>query len=54
MGRTTDHPPLVEFKSAMAAVRCAIAVQRTMLSRNAGMPHERLEFRVGINVGDVT
>ena len=49
----TSHPPLVEFKSAMAAVRCAVAVQRTMLRRNAGAPLERIEFRVGINVGDV-
>ena len=53
VGRTSGHPPLVEFKSAMAAVRCAIAVQRTMFSRNAEMPYERVEFRVGINVGDV-
>ena len=53
IGRMTGHPPLVEFKSAMAAVRCAVAVQRTMLRRNAGAPLERIEFRVGINVGDV-
>ena len=53
IGRMTGHPPLVEFKSAMAAVRCAVEVQRTMLKRNAGALHERLEFRVGINVGDV-
>ncbi|MET0707065.1 MAG: adenylate/guanylate cyclase domain-containing protein [Tardiphaga sp.] len=59
--RMTGHPPLVEFKSAMAAVRCAIAVQRTMLRRigvgpveRIGVgPVERLEFRVGINAGDV-
>jgi adenylate cyclase len=53
IGRMTGHPPLVEFKSAMAAVRCAIAVQRTMLRRIGVGPVERLEFRVGINVGDV-
>src|SRR6187200_1643936 len=53
IGRMTGHPPLVEFKSAMAAVRCAVAVQRTMLRRNASAPLERIEFRVGINVGDV-
>jgi adenylate cyclase len=53
IGRMTGHPPLVEFKSAMAAVRCAVVVQRTMLRRNAGGPVERLEFRVGVNVGDV-
>jgi adenylate cyclase len=52
-GRMTGHPLLVEFKSAIAAVRCAVDVQRTMLKRNAAAPHMRPEFRVGINVGDV-
>jgi len=53
VGRITGHPPLVEFKSVIAAVRCAVEVQRTMLKRNAGASHKRPEFRVGINVGDV-
>jgi class 3 adenylate cyclase len=53
IGRMAGHPPLVEFKSAIAAVRCAVEVQRTMLDRNAGTLHTRPEFRVGINVGDV-
>lgn len=53
VGRITGHPPLVEFKSVIAAVRCAVEVQRTMLKRNAGALHKRPEFRVGINVGDV-
>ena len=52
-GRMTGHPLLVEFKSAIAAVRCAVDVQRTMLKRNAAALHMRPEFRVGINVGDV-
>ena len=53
VGRITGHPPLVEFKSVIAAVRCAVEVQRTMRKRNAGTLHTRPEFRVGINVGDV-
>ena len=53
IGRMAGHPPLVEFKSVIAAVRCAVEVQRTMLKRNAGTLHTRPEFRVGINVGDV-
>ena len=53
VGRITGHPPLVEFKSVIAAVRCAVEVQRTMRERNAGTLHTRPEFRVGINVGDV-
>ena len=53
VGRITGHPPLVEFKSAIAAVRCAVEVQRTMLKRDPGALSKRHEFRVGINVGDV-
>ncbi len=53
IGRMAGHPPLVEFKSAIAAVRCAVDVQRIMLKRNAAALHKRPEFRVGINVGDV-
>ena len=36
IGRMAGHPPLVEFKSAIAAVRCAVEVQRTMLKRDPG------------------
>ena len=45
---------LVEFASVVAAVRCAIEFQAEMRARNAGVPPDRrLEFRVGINVGDI-
>jgi class 3 adenylate cyclase len=45
---------LAEFPSVVNAVRCAVEVQRGTLERNAGTPPEkRIEFRVGINLGDV-
>lgn len=45
---------LVEFRSVVDAVRCAIEVQNNMLERNAGLPPERrIEFRIGIHLGDV-
>ena len=45
---------LMEFGSAVAAVSCAIAIQRGMLARNAAVPPERqLRFRLGINLGDI-
>jgi class 3 adenylate cyclase len=44
---------LVEFASTIAAVRCAVAVQRSMASAAAGPLDRRLQFRIGINVGDV-
>jgi len=45
---------LVEFASVVAAVRCAVEFQRAMRERNAGIPTDkRIEFRVGINVGDI-
>ena len=45
---------LVEFRSVVDAVRCAIEVQNGMVERNAGLPPERrIEFRVGIHLGDV-
>ena len=45
---------LVEFASAVDAARCAIEVQRGMAERNADVPQEsRLEFRIGIHVGDI-
>jgi class 3 adenylate cyclase len=56
-GRTvknTGDGVLAEFGSAVDAVRCAIDVQRGMASRNAGVPPEaRIEFRIGINIGDI-
>src|SRR4249919_695634 len=45
---------LVEFRSAVDAVRCAIEVQNGMADRNAGLPPEqRIEFRIGAHVGNV-
>ena len=45
---------LVEFRSVVDAVRCAIEMQHGMVERNAGLPLERrIEFRVGIHLGDV-
>jgi adenylate cyclase len=52
--KTTGDGTLVEFASAVDAVRCATEIQRTMAARNADIPDEqRIEFRIGINVGDV-
>src|SRR6266851_1270258 len=52
--KTTGDGMLVEFASAVDAVRCAVEVQRGMAERNAEVPAEkRVEFRVGINVGDI-
>ena len=44
----------MEFRSVVDAVRCAIEVQHGMIERNAGLPAERrIEFRIGIHLGDV-
>jgi TolB-like protein/class 3 adenylate cyclase len=52
--KTTGDGLLVEFASVVDAVRCAVDVQREMAERNAGVPTAtRIEFRVGINLGDV-
>jgi adenylate cyclase len=52
--KTTGDGMLVEFASVVDALRCAIDVQRGMVERNAEVrPEQRIEFRVGINVGDV-
>jgi TolB-like protein/class 3 adenylate cyclase len=52
--KTTGDGMLVEFPSVVAAVRCAVEVQRRMIERNVATPSEkRIEFRVGINLGDV-
>jgi adenylate cyclase len=45
---------LVEFVSVVDAVRCAVDIQRGMAERNIGVPKDlRIEFRIGINVGDI-
>jgi class 3 adenylate cyclase/pimeloyl-ACP methyl ester carboxylesterase len=52
--KTTGDGMLVEFASAIDAVRCAIEIQRGMVKRNLNIPPEdRIEFRIGINVGDI-
>jgi TolB-like protein/class 3 adenylate cyclase/Flp pilus assembly protein TadD len=56
-GRTvkrTGDGSIIEFRSVVDAVRCAIEVQQGLIERNAGVPPDRrIEFRVGIHVGDV-
>jgi adenylate cyclase len=52
--KTTGDGALVEFASAVDAVRCAVAVQEGMAERNATVAAgRRIEFRIGVNVGDV-
>ena len=52
--KTTGDGLLVEFASVVDAVRCAVQVQRGLESRNAVIPADiRIEFRVGINLGDI-
>ena len=52
--KRTGDGILVEFRSVVDAVRCAIEVQNGMVERNAGVPPERrIEFRVGVHLGDV-
>jgi TolB-like protein/class 3 adenylate cyclase/Flp pilus assembly protein TadD len=54
MVKRTGDGALVEFRSVVDAVRCAIEVQNGMAERNAGLPPERrIEFRIGIHLGDV-
>jgi class 3 adenylate cyclase len=51
--KTTGDGVLVEFPSVVAAVRCAVEVQRAMAERNTDVPTgRRIEFRIGINLGD--
>jgi class 3 adenylate cyclase/tetratricopeptide (TPR) repeat protein len=52
--KTMGDGLLVEFASAVNAVHCAVELQRGMLERNAEVPADRrIEFRVGVNVGDI-
>ena len=56
-GRVIDSPGdnlLAEFASVVHAVQCGVAVQKELQDRNAGLPENRkMEFRIGINLGDV-
>jgi adenylate cyclase len=52
--KTTGDGALVEFASAVDAIRCAMEIQRGMAERNSAVPEDRrVEFRIGINVGDI-
>src|SRR5262250_1577213 len=52
--KTTGDGLLVEFQSVVDAVRCAVAVQRAMMEREAAVPADRgIAFRVGVNLGDI-
>jgi adenylate cyclase len=52
--KTTGDGLLVEFASAVDAARCAVEVQCGMAEQNAGVPQgKRIEFRIGIHVGDI-
>jgi TolB-like protein/class 3 adenylate cyclase/Flp pilus assembly protein TadD len=52
--KRTGDGAIVEFRSVVDAVRCAIEVQQGMIERNAGVPAQRrIEFRIGIHLGDV-
>ncbi len=50
----TGDGSIIEFRSAVDAVRCAIEMQNGLVERNAGVrPERRIEFRIGIHVGEV-
>src|SRR5215831_5994804 len=52
--KRTGDGSIIEFRSVVDAVRCAIEIQNGLVERNAGVaPDRRIEFRVGIHVGDV-
>src|SRR5215470_11746002 len=54
MVKRTGDGAIVEFRSVVEAVRCGIEIQNSMVERNAGLPPERrIEFRIGIHLGDV-
>jgi len=52
--KRTGDGALVEFRSVVDAVRCAIEMQNGLVERNAGLaPERRIDFRIGIHLGDV-
>jgi class 3 adenylate cyclase len=52
--KTTGDGVLLEFPSVVAAVKCAVAIQRMMAERNAELPEpKRILYRVGVNLGDI-
>src|SRR4029077_6354552 len=54
IGKTTGDGLLLEFASAVDAVRCVVEVQTAMTMHNADIPQDtRIQFRIGVNIGDV-
>jgi adenylate cyclase len=52
--KRTGDGALVEFRSVVDAVRCAVEIQNAMVECNAGVPPERrIDFRIGVHLGDV-
>jgi class 3 adenylate cyclase len=52
--KRTGDGAIVEFRSVVDALRCAIEIQNAMVERNAGVPADRrIEFRIGVHLGDV-
>ena len=52
--KRTGDGIIIEFRSVVDAARCAVEVQTGMVERNAGLPPERrIEFRIGVHLGDV-
>src|ERR1700723_1691950 len=52
--KRTGDGSIIEFRSVVDAVRCAVEVQTAMVERNADVPPEkRIEFRIGVHLGDV-
>src|SRR5208283_3494451 len=52
--KRTGDGAIVEFRSVVDAVRCAVEIQNAMVERNAGVPEDRrIEFRIGVHLGDV-
>ena len=52
--KRTGDVTLIEFRSVVDAVRCAVEIQHGMIERNSGLPQERrIEFRIGVHLGDV-
>ncbi len=52
--KRTGDGSIIEFRSVVDAVRCAVEVQNAMIDRNAGVPEDRrIVFRIGIHLGDV-
>jgi TolB-like protein len=52
--KRTGDGSIVEFRSVVDAVNCAIEIQRAMVERNAGVaPDKRIEYRIGVHLGDV-